>query len=356
MTVNPTFVDFGNRNQTFVETHHGLERMAERDISRKEVSSALKHGFRRQIRNSFGRLCVTYKDLVVILAERDLVSFDRAARGAEENMILIENPDAPQRTSGVQKIIVTVYRDNSCRTRPNLEACMETWTELSGAEYETWNCILRCICTSDLDNRHSALIDLLELGEREHGGERLADILNWTISKDLQIHLPFLVRLPLLSHAAYRGDHESVRILLGYNCRANILDQYPTKLQPPLHYALTSTNDSLSCEDQRLVVTLLVEHLTKEDINTFACGYTALHRALYLRDIDICRLLLRKGANPSIINKYQEDCFVMARRDLPELVDELQQGTEALPVDTPDLQIASDPPNLTDPGRMEDPI
>lgn len=67
------------------------------------------------------------------------------------------------------------------------------------------------------------------------------------------------------------------------------------------------SNDQETAERRRsTVISLLGSEVLVANLNVLNNGYTALHKAAFLKDVVVFQILVENGADPMILNKYKE--------------------------------------------------
>jgi hypothetical protein len=309
---------------TFQSTYHIKTRMFERSITRKQVGKAIKHG--QLIKNSeeVSTSMIVYNDIVVIAA----VSRERiiAMRAAEEYAIgqqisfgtTSEGANNRAGTEGIN----SSWRQQPFAPTPCVVAVtvwrLDNTTSLeSEEEYKLHADFMKCIANeSDLGGRlsHSSLlrdpqtveseaIQILLQAESKFPPDRLAAILNFLgVNPELEV-----VVFTCLHHVAWQGFPLLVEHLLRLGAipdrKSNSKKKYP-----PVFYALSSVVPAAVRENPaiRVAVVKLLLPSHSHNIDEMCNGFSLLHKSVFGGHQEIAQILLDKGANPDIRNKYNE--------------------------------------------------
>jgi len=311
---------------TFQSTYHIKTRMFERNITRKQVGKAIKHG--QLIKNSEeeSTSMIVYNDIVVIAAvSRERIIAMRAAEeyAIEQQISFGTMSEGANTRAGTEGINSSWRPQPFAPTRGPCVVAVTVWrldntTSLeSEKEYKLHADFMKCIANeSDLGGRlsHSSLlrdpqtveseaIQILLQAENTFSPDRLAAILNFLgVNPELEV-----VVFTCLHHVAWQGFPLLVEHLLRLGAipdrKSNSKKKYP-----PVFYALSSVVPAAVRENPavRVAVVKLLLPSHSHNIDEMCNGFSLLHKSVFGGHQEIAQMLLDKGANPDIRNKYNE--------------------------------------------------
>eukprot|EP01031_Cornospumella_fuschlensis_P031439 gene31440-37999_t len=284
---------------SFSPTNHAYERMDERSVSIRDISRAIKYGEKHPCSYSPSnpRILIAYMEYVVIMEEKDLPLFASESSGDH-----------------VLRRVITVYKDKSI-------------APLTGQEYEAWKALIKEIVRCGMEDIQDSSRFSEILGEVAIlPGVRLAEVFAWSTYTDSH-QLPR--RYTLLVAATCFGLTAITEVLLHFGadpltrvCARPIgRGKVVVTGSPATHYILRENRtfsrahdfDASAVEEakKKHILSLLLSHCSDPAaaINAMHGGHNLLHRALWLKYIDIAKMLFLMGGDAQALNKKKESAL-----------------------------------------------
>eukprot|EP01031_Cornospumella_fuschlensis_P033970 gene33970-41109_t len=283
---------------SFSPTNHAYERMDERSVSIRDISRAIKYGEKHSCSYSPGtapRILIAYMEYVVIMEEKDLPLF------------------ASESGDHVLRRVITVYKDKSI-------------APLTGQEYEAWKALIKEIIRCGMEDIQDSSNFSKILGEVANvPGVRLAKVFAWSTYYDSH-QLPR--RYTLLVAATCFGLTAITEVLLHFGadpltrvCARPFGRGKVATGSPATHYILRENSafsqahdfDASAVEEakKKHILSLLLSHCSDPAaaINAVHGGHNLLHRALWLKYIDVAKMLFLMGGDAKALNKKKENAL-----------------------------------------------